>query len=632
MKIKKILSIFLMLMLVSVGVTLADNTTGVTQLELPELVIALAEEAPAGDSIIGMDLAVQIKKAGYEELPLGTYKLFKTVDKDEMKDQVTVLIYKGDVKIVVGSQTTPDYLTFAVALVKMFDNLGVNTGNVLLDTQVPNDYRDLFIEEDEDDIDSIILARETVKCVFHGSTSQQSCYLASENDDLGCSGTETCSVEIFGEKGDKKIWKSTCEGYAYTTMDGDNEYAEFNCDNDEEELPDLVIDDLEFVEKYDGLATIEFDVLNKGNVDAKGPFSVAVYVNGQFQTNTLIPSGEDIEAGESYHKELSNYYWLADQGAEITVIADRYEYENNPLYENVEDNAVKESNEANNKATIILNNQIGNLTEVYNLDLVNYPELFVKDGKFNGYVVLGDKASPSDVLAASEIIQSLKEHYDGGIEVGTAKLASEITNPQKTNLITIGNPCVNSVTTELMGNPLNCAEVLTRGKGLLMLQSNEGYVQLIVAGYSDQDTSYAADVLANWKQHDLHGRKVELDTQTMETVVIYEDVKKITIPDNDWIPSSPDIEKGEGETNCQGCQVEGVCLPFGTRLVQNEVPKYCDITQQLENQKDKEISCQNNYECSTNQCNDGTCGSLSEELEETRGMLNKLLEWLGGIF
>ncbi|MCX6800902.1 MAG: hypothetical protein NTZ73_01825 [Candidatus Diapherotrites archaeon] len=39
----------------------------------------------------------------------------------------------------------------------------------------------------------------------------------------------SCTAEVKGAKGTKLTWKSTCGGYAYTTVDGENEYAEFKC-------------------------------------------------------------------------------------------------------------------------------------------------------------------------------------------------------------------------------------------------------------------------------------------------------------------------------------------------------------------------------------------------------------------
>src|SRR3989344_6345041 len=83
---------------------------------------------------------------------------------------------------------------------------------------------------------------------------------------------------------------------------------------------------------------------------------------------------------------------------------------------------------------------------------------------------------------------------------------------------------------------------------------------------------------------------------------------------------------------CSGCETETTCLPFGTRLLDANVPKYCDITQILEAQKEIGKPCMNNYECSSNQCIDEVCSSLAEELAETRGLIERLLAWIRDLF
>ncbi|MFH0890618.1 MAG: CARDB domain-containing protein [Candidatus Liptonbacteria bacterium] len=78
-----------------------------------------------------------------------------------------------------------------------------------------------------------VVVSEQVKCVFDGATSEQKCYTATNSSDkyynLGCSGVGACVVDLKGNKGDQITWKSSCGGYAYTTMDGQNEYAKFSC-------------------------------------------------------------------------------------------------------------------------------------------------------------------------------------------------------------------------------------------------------------------------------------------------------------------------------------------------------------------------------------------------------------------
>ncbi len=73
---------------------------------------------------------------------------------------------------------------------------------------------------------------EQVKCVFVGAMTEQSCHTAVSSDSslaFGCSGVGTCVTDVKGSKGTSLIWKSSCGGYAYTMLDGNNEYANFSC-------------------------------------------------------------------------------------------------------------------------------------------------------------------------------------------------------------------------------------------------------------------------------------------------------------------------------------------------------------------------------------------------------------------
>ena len=71
--------------------------------------------------------------------------------------------------------------------------------------------------------------KEQVKCVFNGSNTEQTCYTASGEKQIGCSGINACIIDVAGYKGEQITWKSSCGGDAYTTMDGVSEYADFNC-------------------------------------------------------------------------------------------------------------------------------------------------------------------------------------------------------------------------------------------------------------------------------------------------------------------------------------------------------------------------------------------------------------------
>ena len=91
---------------------------------------------------------------------------------------------------------------------------------------------------------------EQVKCIFDNSNDIQSCY-AGEGKFV-CSGVGTCVANVFGDKGKKLNWLSTCEGEADTVIDGDNEYAEFKCvseTNNNETISDFVKEQIKCVFK-----------------------------------------------------------------------------------------------------------------------------------------------------------------------------------------------------------------------------------------------------------------------------------------------------------------------------------------------------------------------------------------------
>ncbi|MFH1849428.1 MAG: hypothetical protein ABH879_04545 [archaeon] len=83
---------------------------------------------------------------------------------------------------------------------------------------------------------------------------------------------------------------------------------------------------------------------------------------------------------------------------------------------------------------------------------------------------------------------------------------------------------------------------------------------------------------------------------------------------------------------CNGCLVKDSCLDYGIRLVQDDVPGYCGLDRELHEQAAFDGACQNNYECQSNQCVDGACGSIAEELRKTQGLMEKILSWFAKIF
>src|SRR3972149_3652918 len=53
-------------------------------------------------------------------------------------------------------------------------------------------------------------------------------------------------------------------------------------------------------------------------------------------------------------------------------------------------------------------------------DLSEYPAPFIKDGKFSGVLVIGDKAAAEDVIGVSDIAVSLQFAATKAVKVGAA--------------------------------------------------------------------------------------------------------------------------------------------------------------------------------------------------------------------
>ena len=97
------------------------------------------------------------------------------------------------------------------------------------------------------------------------------------------------------------------------------------------------------------------------------------------------------------------------------------------------------------------------------------------------------------------------------IEVGAAKLASEVSDIKAQNSILVGGPCANAAAATVMGNPAECAAGFTPGEGRIELfEHTNGNVAMLVAGYAALDTRNAAQVVANYKDYkaNLKGTKV----------------------------------------------------------------------------------------------------------------------------
>ena len=136
--------------------------------------------------------------------------------------------------------------------------------------------------------------------------------------------------------------------------------------------------------------------------------------------------------------------------------------------------------------------------------LRDFPYMMAEGGIFNGYLVVGDYAPASDVIASTDIVLGITKDAQLQLAVDNTSLASEITNLDK-HAVLIGRD---------YDNPLiQTGEVptLNPGEGYLGLESQNGLYRLIVSGYDSLDIRKAGRVLNETckdpAKYNLNGKK-----------------------------------------------------------------------------------------------------------------------------
>lgn len=107
--------------------------------------------------------------------------------------------------------------------------------------------------------------------------------------------------------------------------------------------------------------------------------------------------------------------------------------------------------------------------------------------------------------------------------------------------------------------------------------------------------------------------------------------------DNDVIESATlqreTYEPTKIATDCNGCLDENNnCIGFGIRSSIDNSDFYCGFDTSWHLQKEDNDPCQNNYECKSNQCSNGYCINLQEQLRETQNILQKIWDWISRLF
>ncbi len=242
--------------------------------------------------------------------------------------------------------------------------------------------------------------------------------------------------------------------------------------------------------------------------------SMSVTTDGKLDISYVTGAGIDNNAegaalntglyqvGDSAVKYEGYTYALADDGASATSFGSTGQYGMKVLYD-------KKSTTATDQDEVT----------------VTVPKSSTRANVF----VTSGATTKSETGSAEGVVT----YYDTTpIEVGAAKLASEVTNIKGVNAIVVGGPCANAAAATLMGNPANCAEGFEEGKAMVKLFENGGNVAVLVAGYSATDTRRASRVLANYDTYKgkLSGKEVVVAGTSFTDITVSAPAPKAAAP------------------------------------------------------------------------------------------------------
>ena len=217
--------------------------------------------------------------------------------------------------------------------------------------------------------------------------------------------------------------------------------------------------------------------------------------------------------------------------------------------------------------------------------LMAYPQMFVKDGVFDGNIIVGEKAPAIDNLAATDIMISMNLNGKPVIIVDSLKLDFEIINVSAQNMIVVGSPCVfvNDKMITLSGEKsISCEgpgydQNFLPGQALIkLIKHPTGKHSLIVSGYSGTERRVAAKVIAQ-RANELTGTEilVEGETFTDATLTI---IKGDCISNNEGdtkvvsICGDGKCNVGETVVSCPAdCSVVQVCAQTIKSTCENDV-------------------------------------------------------------
>jgi len=265
-------------------------------------------------------------------------------------------------------------------------------------------------------------------------------------------------------------------------------------------------------------------------------------------------------------------------------------------------------------------------------DFSNFPEMFSKDLT---YVIAETADIAKYSLAASNIITPIARIYEGD-DLETQSSSESI--PNNRNIISLGHPCENSITKQIIG--LDDCEVNV-GNRLVFAQLFDygNYVHMVMFGNSAEDVRLASSLFKEYENQNLKDTEICIDVSetakitsanclNIQTTTTSSFINPQTIQQQD---QSPQIKQTQIKQNqpppqpaCDGCLLKDQCIKVGTQKLTKEsgYEVYCSPRNILEKAKEINQPCINDYECKSYYC-DKTC-KIKESTTSLISLKNKL--------
>lgn len=150
-----------------------------------------------------------------------------------------------------------------------------------------------------------------------------------------------------------------------------------------------------------------------------------------------------------------------------------------------------------------------------NMTLGDFPRPFAVARSYNNVaLVVGETATGEDTLALTSMVSEIATKVSPDSAMPTPMVANELTDYPNWNIISVGGPCVNSVSASFLGVPYGtCGEAsgIAPDTATVDLKKNGENWALIVAGWGGMDTRRAGVVMANFRSAIVRGKIYGMD-------------------------------------------------------------------------------------------------------------------------